>query len=661
MTPRGRTLLLAGGLALAGLLAYANSFSVPFLLDDWVTIQENPRIRQVWPLWEALTPPENTGVGGRPVANLAFVLNYAVTGGSLAGYHAGNLLIHVAAALVLFGVVRRTLAFARRTPGSPDLPADLIAAGTAALWLLHPLQTQSVTYLSQRTESLMGLFYLATLYGFLRDAAGAGLKWRFLAVVAAALGMGTKEGMVTVPVAVLLIDRWFVAGSFAAAWRARRGLYLALAATWLLLPWLMTGLSGRSVGFGVGLSAWDYALKECGAVTRYLLLAFRPTGLVFDYGAEVGGPGIFEVGVVAGLVAAAAIGTLRRSFLGFGVVWFLLTLAPTSSVVPIPLQPIAENRVYVPLAGLVVVVVVAAVRYGGRAAAAGLLLAAIAAGGLTLARNADYRSEIGLWTDTVAKAPANSRARNNLGEALQRHGRYAEARTHFEAALALKPDLVEAHANLAGALGHLGQHETALRHARRALELNPANDTAAFNLGISLLNLGQLPAAEEALTRATQLRPAFAEAHASLALLLLRQGRPAEAMPRAETALELKPGLGDGRLALGGAHLQLGRLAEALGPFEAFVRDQPNHVDGRYLCGTTLLMLGRPAEAIPQLEAASRLSPDHAPAQSNLGIALARANRPAEARPRLEAALRLDPQLAGARGALEKINAGQVP
>jgi len=628
--PSLRTLLIAGGLAIAGLLAYANSFSVPFILDDWVTIQENPRLRQIGPLGQLLSPPANTGVGGRPFANLTLVLNYALTGESLAGFHAFNLLIHLGAALVLFGVIRRTLALTKHAGRHAGLSGDWLAAGVAALWMLHPLQTQSVTYISQRTESLMGLLYLTTVYCFLRSLSGS-RWWCYFAIVACALGMGTKEGMVTAPVAVLLLDRWFVAGSFAAAWRLRRGWYIGLAATWLILPFLMTGLKGRGVGFGVGATPWNYALLEVDAISRYFGLGVWPAKLVFDYGTDLepfGGHTLVAAGFVLGLVGLVVAGWSRRNPFSFCVAWFLLTLAPTSSVVPIPLQPIAENRVYLPLAGLVTAGVLLMSRLSARRAATALTMLAVAGGILTFARNRTYGNEIALWQDTLAKAPRNSRAHNNLGYAIfKQHGHTAEARTQYEAALAINPDLADAHVNLAGALGAIGRHDDAVRHARRATELTPNSELAAYNLAKGLTFTGNLTAATAAMERVIQLKPTFAEAQSSLALLYCRQNRTDEAVARAMIALQLKPAQTEPLLTIGLARLQQNRLPEAHALLADYVQREPSQVDGQYLLGLCRIHLGRPQDAIAPLEAALRLNPQHPTAAHALAQARA-AQRP---------------------------------
>ena len=163
-------------IAVAALAAYANSLSGPFIFDDPSSIVSNPTIRSLWPPWDALAAPRvGVTVGGRPVLNLSLAVNYALGGTNVVGYHVGNLAIHLAAALALFGLVRRTLLGAAGGRFAPD--ATFLAAAAAGLWVVHPLQTESVTYVIQRAESLMGMFYLLTLYCFARSVDSTVRVW----------------------------------------------------------------------------------------------------------------------------------------------------------------------------------------------------------------------------------------------------------------------------------------------------------------------------------------------------------------------------------------------------------------------------------------------------------------------------------------------------
>ena len=375
-TPRAgrRAVFLAAGLiALAGLAAYHNSFSGPFIYDDAPAILDNPSIRHLWPVWQPLCPPHGEGltIEGRPILNLSFAVNYAISGTRVWSYHALNLAIHLAAALALFGVVRRALE-SRARPGHPLL----LALGAALLWTVHPLQTEAVTYVIQRAESLMGMFYLLTLYCFVRgagtepasapDAAAdqrRSAPWLGLSWVACLLGMATKEVMITAPVMVLLFDRTFAAGSFAEAWRRRRSYYLALGATWLLLIALVAGTGGNrsgSVGFGTGVSWAAYVMTQFQAIATYLRLACWPHPLVFEYGtfwvtAAQAAP---YAAAVALLAAGTTWALVRMPALGFLGFWFFGILAPTS-LAPGTTQMIVEHRMYLPLAALAVLFVLA--------------------------------------------------------------------------------------------------------------------------------------------------------------------------------------------------------------------------------------------------------------------------------------------------------------
>jgi tetratricopeptide (TPR) repeat protein len=613
-----------GALAVAVLLAYANTWSVPFVFDDVVTIAHNPAIRSVWPLSAAFIPAAHTGVGGRPVAHLTFVLNYAAGGDAVAGYHAVNLAIHLLAGLTLLGLVRRTLQWptlAARTGAH----ANAIALAVAGLWLLHPLQTQSVTYVSQRTESLMALCYLGTLYGFVRGVEAPGrIGWLVASVLVCFAGMGSKEVMVTAPVMVLLYDRTFVAGTFRAAWRARWRYYAALASSWVLLAFLLRGLGGRGVGFGQTYEGWHYPFTASRALVTYLARAFWPHPLVFDYGVDLGAPGAREfacAALVLGWLILTVVALRRAPPLGFLGAWFLITLAPTTSFVPIPLQPIAENRAYLPLAAIAAAagwLVFGPAGRGGRGAGIGLI---VLLGVLTFDRNSDYRSDVALWRDTVAKQPLSSRAHQNLGAALNSRREpalFAEAERHFAEALRLRPDYPEAMAAVGGMLARRGRLDEAIAHCRRAIQLDPRTAEAFNNLGGALWEKRDLAGAITAYSAAVQVRPMYAEAYTNLASVLLLAGRPREAIQAGEAALRLAPRDPGALLGLATCLAATSRWQEATVVLERLLQVQPNHAEARFNLGLALQQLGRPEGARRHYQELLRQQPSHPQARRQL-------------------------------------------
>lgn len=612
-------------LLLAGFLAYANTFSVPLLLDDIASIVDNPSIRRLWPMSEVLSPPSNVGLGGRPVANLTFALNHAAGRTDVRGYHLVNLAIHLGTALILLALVRRTLASPAAQPLVLGRDRDLVAFLVAAVWMLHPLQTESVTYISQRTESLMAFFYLATVYAFVRAAGTEDRRvvWSTLATVACALGMATKEVMVTAPVIVFLYDRTFVSASFAAAWRNHKRLHLALAATWLLLALLLSDIRDRGVGY-ISLTWWQYALAECRVILLYLKLAFVPYPLVFDYGTEAT-HALADVWPHALLLAIALVATLialwRAPLLGFAAAWTFITLAPTSSIVPVAGQPMAEHRMYLPLVALVGATLLLLHRtLPLRIFAAIAAVIALASGWATFDRNRDYRDAITLWSDTAAKAPRNARAHAGLGAALYEKGDLAAALPALQRAVRLDPRLAEAHNNLAMALIDAGRSADAIAHFTAALEHRPGVASTHYNFGNALLQLGRTSEAIAQHQQALVLRPDFPEASAGLAAALAAAGRLADAVPHFETALRSRPDLAAASYGLANTFANLRRFADALPHYEATLRTAPDNAEVHFNYANALAQAGRLHDAIPHYEAALKLNPDFVPARTNLEI-----------------------------------------
>ena len=264
-------------IAAATLIVYANSLLVGFLLDDFWDILDNPWVHNCWPPWRCVVRISGDGLTfhSRPVVSLSFGVNYWLAEQTPWSYHATNVGIHLVAALALFGLARRTLAMVY--DDDMRLRATPLALIIALVWAVHPLNTQAVTYTVQRFESMMGMFYLLAAYAASRGMSGGSRAWSAAAIAACFLAMGSKEVAFTAPVVILLYDRTFVAGSFAAALRARPGLYAGLAGCWLVFTPLYLSTSGRGFAGSTAQSTWyQYALDPARrdfALSAALLLA----------------------------------------------------------------------------------------------------------------------------------------------------------------------------------------------------------------------------------------------------------------------------------------------------------------------------------------------------------------------------------------------------
>jgi len=620
---RPALLLCGAGIAAAILAAYARGLGGQFLYDDVDSIPGNATIRQ---FSTALMPPAGLTVSGRPILNLSFAVNYALSGAGVWSYHALNIAIHAAGALALFGIVRRTLA----TPAAGSWPEGeclAVAFASALLWALHPLQTESVAYVVQRAESLMGFFYLATLYAFIRCAAAPphAALWAAASVAACLLGMGTKEAMATAPLVVLLYDRTFVGGSFREAWARRKAIHLALAACWVPLAILVAGTGGRAgtAGFGSGTPWWAYALTQFRAVALYLRLALWPHPLVGDYGRILAGsPSGVAVGAAAvlGLVAATCVLLRRAPPIGFLGAWFLLALAPSSSVIPVSTEIIAEHRMYLALAAVATlgVVTLHVVLDRRRVFMASVALLALAFGIMTFRRIGVYRGPFAFWTDVALKNPENAGAWNNLGNILAAGGDPGGAIARYRRALGIAPAYADAHYNLGLALMATGRPGEAIENYEDALRFQPDNPSIHFSLANALAGERRLSRAAAEYRAALKLDPSRADAWFNLGGALVEAGSLEEASDAYARAVRLRPGFADARVNHGNVLAQLGRVAEAVGEFNEALRLEPGAADVHNNLGSLLAQTGRLADAKAQFEEALRLKPDYLDARENL-------------------------------------------
>jgi len=668
VTPWWAAWLAGLALVLAALAAYSNSFHGPFIFDDLLAIEENPTITQGWR--EALEPPSiGQTVTGRPLVNLTFYANYALAkkysgdGLKVEGYHEVNLAIHLLSGLTLFGLVRRTLLgpLLRARFGDVALPLGFMAA---LLWTLHPLQTESVTYVVQRAEALMALFYLLTMYAFARAMASprAGI-WYALSLTACALGMTCKEVMVSAPLMVLLYDRTFVAGTFAEAWRRRWPWYALLMLTWIPLICLVyqVGTRGESAGFvaAEGLSKTQFALgyirTQLKAVVGYLGLCVWPNPLVLDRGRNLSSWSwslVLCALVVMALISGMVYALVRRPKLGFIAFWFFAILAPSSSIVPIITETSAERRVYLALAAVTVLAVMGLYAWLGRRALPVALALAVALGGLTFARNRDYRSGIIMWSDCTAKYTGNARAHENLGIELASELRLRESIQEYQTALKLRPYYPDCENNLGNAFLELGRPQEAIAAYKMAIAQDPKMPQAYYDMGNALRDLGQLREATEAYAQAVKTNPHFPGAHNNLANMLCDSGQYDAAIAEYQAALRDQPNFAYAENGLGNAYVNSGHPDLAVQHYRNAIADMPNYAQAHWGLGNCDNQLNHLEDAVPEYQAAIRIDPNYADAHYNLALTYRRLGRLADAIREYEEVLRIAPNYPNARTSL---------
>ena len=582
--------LLALPLVLA-LAAYARVLGGGFVFDDQLSAL-NPVVRNLAAQARSLLPALLHG--GRPVVDLSFGLNYAVGGPDGRGFHAVNIAIHLAAVVLVFAFTARTLDLA----GVSHARGPALAI--AGVFALHPLESQAVSYVSQRAESLASALYLATLLLLLaaERTASTPRRWLFWASAYGTFlfGLGTKQIVVTVPLAYLLLMTAVPEKTQAAeriSWRRRLAVLAPFLATagWFVHQ-LMASVQGhRDVGAAVaGMTPWTYFLTQWKVLLIYLRLVFWPAGQCLDWRYPV--TTHLDASTILAGVGLAAIGGGALVFLwrfrgeagedaaaarisGFGVLWFFVLLAPTSSFVPIA-DVLVEHRVYLASWGIFTAAAMILGRALARLREERRRLVAVSLLGFlwcTLAiclhsRNRVWQDPIALWTDVVTKSPGNARGRVLLAAAYQDRG-----------------DLERAVAEYGVALKVAANHDLFQEVQAR------------LGLGASLVDLGHIDEGIAVIEGGLAHDPPDPQIPAGLSEAWWHRGDRAKAESFAERALAASPDLGNALQVLGAARTARGDLDGAVEALARAVRANPDDVISRLNLASVYAQLGLTAEA----------------------------------------------------------------
>ncbi len=610
----------------AAFAAFLSAVRAPFVYDDLPSIQQNETIRSLSPA--VLLPPAQSSAAGRPVVNLTLALNYAINDAlgvdqrgdpdgpnKTIGYHVANILFHLACGLLLFGIIRRTIA--HYDSKAESLDAERVAGFAVLLWLVHPIQTEAVDYVIQRSELLVSLFYAATVYASIRawDAKkGERRRWLVLSVIACALGMASKEVMITAPIVVALYDRAFRAKSWSALWQdaQRRRLYIWLAATGVIvLLTILTGARSHSVGFGLGVPWYQYFYTQAWAIARYLRLLAWPNGLTFDYGERPVAfvraiPGLVLLGLCAiGTVAASV--RRRWMWLGFLGACFFLILAPSSSVIPIRTEIAAERRIYLASATVFVLAAIGVERLARRFATTQLVeriafeTVAVVLIVVSAMRGLTYGSHETLFRDVIAKAPGNPHGYVGVGLVYLERGpsSFGDASDMFRRGIAVDSNSTMAWRSLALIATLKDDWPDAITAYGRVLRIDSTDVGATDGLARALLAHGETEAAVPYVQRMGR---GDVELLWSLGNRLLDEGHWRPALTYLEAAANSEVPSAENLARLSEAYAQSGRVADAEKAAEVATMSAGDTAAVFVLAGEAMVTAGQIDEAKTYLE-----------------------------------------------------------
>ncbi len=574
--PRHETLLLCM-LAVIVILIYSGTLTTPFIFDDINNIRDNPHIRIPFLsfknlAWAGFESP----LANRPVANISFALNYYVHGYNLVGFHVVNILIHLASGIFLY-------AFVKATMQTPTLRARYAGSGwipffTAFIWLVHPLQTQSVTYLVQRMNSLAAMFYVLSmlLYVKFRLNTGNRSKWLLLAgcILAGMLAFGTKEISATLPVFIALYEWYFFQG-LSRPWVKHRALILAGLGVFIIAISLLYFGNDPFARILNDYNSRDFTLvqrvlTQFRVVILYISLLIWPQpgrlsldhDIVLSYSLINPLTTLLSMSVIIVLILLALLLAKKEPLISFCIFWYFGNLVIESSI--IGLELVFEHRNYLPSMLAILLVVTLVFKYLKPAWMGVVALCVM--GTLftvwTFERNKVWSDEITFYRDCIEKAPGKARPYNNLGAALLRGGSLVKAVEQFESALKIKPDYVDAHYNLGYALSRQGNLAGGIHQFAETLRLDPKNLKALNNMGVALALQGRYRQAINYFKAALKQNPGDVDVHYNLAIALKNEGNPDDAANHFARVLALNPQHAE-------AHYNLGLFLQERGQVEA--------------------------------------------------------------------------------------------
>ncbi|CAB1081966.1 hypothetical protein D1AOALGA4SA_9606 [Olavius algarvensis Delta 1 endosymbiont] len=679
-----------------GFLIYSNIFQSPFIFDDYLIIKNNPSIRmEELSLSDVVTAVSGPG-SNRPISTFSFALNYYFDGYNLFGWHLANIVVHIITGILLFFFLKTTLQIAGRLNGngvasSLGSKGILTVSGLSAfLWLANPVQTQSVTYIVQRMNSMAAMFFILALLLYAKGRlAGQKAKqaidmkaadgrsklrarkhylWYLGCILAGILALGSKESSASLPFFIFLYE-WYFFQDLSKKWLKKQMIYIAAIGILFILvallhlgldPWeKFKNLRDFSEGhFTLG----QRLLTQARVVLYYLSLIFypNPSRLNLDYDFPLSGSLINPlttlpalIGII-GLVVLAIFLARKQRLASFCILWFLGNLVIESSVIPLAI--IFEHRIYLPSMFICLLPPLLFYRYIKHewlTAAISCLLIMVSSY-WTYERNRIWRDDIALWTDCTKKSPHKARTYSNLGVAQKKQDLVDEAFQNFLIALQLDPDFADAQFNLGIIFNEQEKTDEAIAHFRRAIDIRPNFAEVHNNLGVALLKQDKTNEAIEHFLIALQLRPNYTEVHNNLGLAYVKQGKINTAIENFRKTLQVLPELVEAHFNLGDALLMQGKTEQAIFRFQKTLQLDPDHAGAHNNLGGQLLNQGQLDEALKHLTRAVSINPKMAEAHNNIGIILIQQGDLKGALTHFQDAVRIKPDFQLAQNNLQK-------
>lgn len=592
-------------IAVAAALVYSNTFGSGFYFDDGYNITDNYHIKNVFRpdiIWN-YNPT-------RFITLFTVAINYYLGGINVLGYHIVNIFIHILTSCAVFVFVKTTLSISTVNEKSEKLNAGYIALFSALIFAVHPIQTQAVTYIIQRAASLASLFYISsvTMYAKYRLAEAKKEKsvYLFLSLGFCVLGMFTKEFVFTLPLMIIVYEFIF----FYKGGRVFRKDLIPYLLTFFIIPFTIKFLSPRAIKevsqASSQITAYNYFITQFKVIVTYIRLVFWPVNQNLDYDIAASGSFFEPVTIISFLLLAALFGLAvylfkKEKIISFGILWFFISLAVESSVLPIR-DVIFEHRMYLPMAGVTFLLVYIAVKYLPekylKPLAGAAIIIVIVLGAAAFQRNKVWANEYTLWNDVVQKSPQKARAYSNRGVALLNLKRYDEAINDFNKTLSLNKTFKNAYFNRGSVYYYKKEYDKAIADFSKTIALDSTYALAYNNLGAILLERHQFSEAVSYFDKAILNDTNYAAAYNNRGVLSKALGNYQKAAIDYKKAIEKNKNYAEAYFNLGEVYMLVGNYELAQGYFNRAIELNSNYTEAYYNRGNVLFMTGKATEAL---------------------------------------------------------------
>ena len=561
-------------LAVAVLAVYGQVLHFDFVTyDDPDYVTANPHV-QAGLTWAGVAWAFRSSFAGNwfPLTWLSHMLDCTFFGLDSGWHHFTNVWIHALSTLLWFAMLKRLTGASWRS------------ALVAFLFALHPLHVESVAWVAERKDVLSGLFWVLTLWSYTAYTVRPGPVRYGLTLFLFCLGLMAKPMLVTLPVVLLLLDRWPL----------RRGTKIVEKVPFLaasIAVSVVTVLVHKEVGATASFSLIPAVVRfenSLVSYAAYFLQALWPADLAVFYAYPLGS--LVVPAAIAG-IALAAVTVLvirdyvRRPYLAIGWLWYLITLLPVIGLVQVGAQARADRYTYIPMIGLAIALVWGVSEALERwpriqmALAAAICLACLT---LTWLQVQYWRDSISLYQHAIDATSGNYVARFNLASVLEKRGDLAGATAQLRETVRIRPRFALAHAELGQLLARQGHPEKALPELQSAMSLRPDLAGVHIKLGSVLGALGRNDEAAVVFSEGIRLQPENADAHYNFGITLAQQGKLQDAAREFRATVNLRPGDVEARFNLGIALARLGQTDAAIAELSEAVRIKPDFTEARH-------------------------------------------------------------------------------